>query len=87
MEEKNSPPQGEDWRLQGQDRYLLGKELVFRAFDGRTRDHDHCEFCWRKFSPREGDLHQGWCTPDEYHWVCEECFRDFREQFGWKVRE
>jgi hypothetical protein len=87
MAEKSSVPKGEDWRLQGQERYLAGVELVFRSFDGELRDHDHCEFCWRKFSPREGDLHQGWCTPDGYRWICEECFRDFRERFGWKINE
>ena len=87
MKEKGPAPLGEDWRLQGQERYLVGAELEFRPFDGSLRDHDHCEFCGEKFSPGEGDLHRGWCTPDGYHWVCEECFRDFRERFGWKVRE
>jgi hypothetical protein len=22
---------------------------------------------------------------DDYRWICEDCFRDFREQFRWKV--
>jgi predicted Fe-S protein YdhL (DUF1289 family) len=30
-------------------------------------------------------LHVGYATLDEYHWICEDCFRDFREDFEWKV--
>jgi len=32
-------------------------------------------------------LQEGYCTLDEYHWICPECFRDFREMFGWQVVE
>jgi hypothetical protein len=24
---------------------------------------------------------------DDYHWVCDECFADFRDRFGWTVVE
>jgi hypothetical protein len=44
---------GKDWRLQGQERYLAGTELVWRAYrqnsDNLNWDHDHCAFCWAKF--------------------------------------
>lgn len=48
-------------------------------------DHDHCEFCGTKLSAGEGDLHEGYVTQDGYHWVCENCFEDFRDEFEWRV--
>jgi hypothetical protein len=48
-------------------------------------DHDHCEFCGKTFSARLGDLSEGYCTLDEYHWICQDCFSDFKEEFGWMV--
>jgi len=32
-------------------------------------------------------LHEGWTTPDEYWWICDTCFNDFHERFGWTVIE
>lgn len=55
-----------DWRLTGQESYLKGKVLYHRNW--RTRisqcDHDHCEFCWKKFSDADGDAHEGYTTAD-----------------------
>ena len=31
------------------------------------------------------DLHAGYCTEDEYWWICEACFHDFQDMFQWKV--
>ena len=81
----------EDWRLLGQEKYLKGKALAYRRWK-RPRpdwDHDHCEFCGAKFmeEPDADTLQEGYCTLDEYHWICPECFRDFREMFGWQVVE
>ena len=47
--------------------------------------HDHCEFCGSKLSLSEGDLDRGYVTSDDYHWVCESCFADFRDEFEWVV--
>jgi hypothetical protein len=76
-----------DWRLQGQEKYLLGATLRWQRYHApRTDwDHDHCEFCWRAFSERGGDRNEGYVTADNYRWICRECFDDFKEQFGWKV--
>ena len=43
---------GGDWRLRGQERYLTGREFVWREYTAPRPDwdHDHCEFCWAKFS-------------------------------------
>ena len=42
----------DDWRLRGQEDYLSGKVLYFRTWKAPKKewDHDHCEFCWDKFS-------------------------------------
>jgi hypothetical protein len=40
-----------DWRLMGQEAYLLGVELVRKPYraPSDTWEHDHCSFCWAKF--------------------------------------
>lgn len=82
-------PDPSDWRLQGQEKYLLGVTLVRRRYRrySATWDHDHCEFCGAKFmvEPSENLLHEGYATADDYRWVCVPCFDDFREQFDWNV--
>jgi len=30
-------------------------------------------------------LTEGYCTEDEYRWVCGTCFEDFRERFEWRL--
>ena len=78
-----------DWRLQGQQRFLLNASLAKRRYCPRSRDwdHDHCAFCWAKFSESPEDLQTGYCTLDKYHWVCPQCYEDFKEQFGWVLVE
>ena len=82
-----------DWRLQGQARYLQGVNLVhrqYRRYPGNPDwDHDHCEFCGSKFMVEDYPevLHQGYTTEDDYHWICDPCFADFREMFNWQVVE
>lgn len=75
----------DDWRRQGQDKYLKGKTLIFQSYriyrDGW--DHDHCEFCSAKFSMLPDDLTEGYSTDDCYHWVCKACFEDFKGEFEW----
>jgi hypothetical protein len=37
---------------------------------------------------REPDtLQEGYVTEDYQHWICANCFRDFQEQFEWKIAE
>ena len=75
----------DDWRFQGQDEYLLNVILTHCIYDGDFLDHEHCDFCSEKFSIREEDLHKGYCTQDKRHWICQKCFHDFKEMFGWEV--
>ena len=78
-----------DWRLTGQEKYLTGVSLSRKAYKKPSDawDHDHCEFCSAKFSQMENDLHEGYATEDEYHWICEACYNDFKDRFQWKVKD
>ena len=62
---------------------MLDAKLKKAKYSGETQstDHCHCVFCWDKFSDREGDLHDGYCTKDGKYWLCEECYRDFKQMF------
>lgn len=77
----------DDWRRQGQEKYLTGVRLIFRDYYPYRPgwDHDHCEFCGEKFSLNEGDLKKGYSTEDGYHWICDQCFVDFKDEFGWQI--
>ena len=35
--------------------------------------------------PDGGELVGGYTTDDEKRWICEMCFWDFQERFGWHV--
>jgi hypothetical protein len=79
-----------DWRLQQQDKYLLGVALYFKKYSERRSktDHDHCEFCWTKFSDSIPNcLTQGYTTIDEYRWICEQCYNDFKADFKWATSQ
>jgi len=78
-----------DWRLQGQERYLRGVTLARRTYKQYREgwEHDHCEFCWTKFSEKGENLNVGYVTTDYYHWICENCYQDFKDMFQWKVTD
>ena len=78
-----------DWRLQGQEKYLKCISLWWKKYT-RYREgweHDHCQFCWAKFMEEDDPdvLHEGYASDDNYRWICSECFEDFKELFEWKV--
>lgn len=76
----------DDWRLDFQMDYLYGKELKHERFwSDDIQDHAHCEFCLDRISTLAEDLHEGYCTEDEYWWICDACFNDFKDMFQWKV--
>jgi len=81
-----------DWRLQGQEQYLTGVQLRRRPDRENPKndqwDHDHCEFCWAKFMVEEEPavLHEGYCTEDEYRWICDTCVADFKDRFRWTLK-
>lgn len=80
----------DDWRLHGQEKYLSKVDICFKLYSERKNrpdwEHDHCEFCGETFSDTEPDsLIQGYATNDDYHWICENCYSDFKEMFQWNV--
>src|ERR1700741_152731 len=50
-----------------------------------TWDHDHCEFCFRRFAePGAGytdSTEFGYATPDRFDWVCKDCFDKYKDRF------
>ena len=73
-----------DWRLTNQIDYLkdkLLKHVNFKRYSD-SWDHEHCEFCFEKFND---ETKKGYCTLDNYHWICEKCFDDFKDMFNWKM--
>lgn len=46
-----SQPARDDWRRTGQEDYLSDLRLTWRRFQAYSGswDHEHCEFCWKKF--------------------------------------
>lgn len=77
----------DDWRLNNQENYLTGVVLYFQRWASLdpTWDHDHCEFCLAKFSDHFPDQTEGYTTANLYRWICQDCFADFKERFGWIV--
>ncbi len=77
-----------DWRRQGQEKYLMGEKLIFQNYYPYREgwDHDHCEFCGAKFSLSLNDINEGYAPHDKYHWVCGQCFNDFKEEFHWMYK-
>ena len=86
----------DDWRLTagpviGFEEELKNIPLYFIPFQplSETWDHEHCAFCWAKFYRHDGCLWEGYCTRPENtrdaHWICPECYEDFKEMFGWRV--
>ena len=73
-----------DWRLQGQERYLKGVDLCWATYEG-IWEHDHCEFCSWTFAVQGGDFNAGYMSNDRYHWVCKDCYEDFKSMFDWKI--
>lgn len=76
-----------DWRLTGQQSYLMNKRLTKCAYRQLSEEweHDHCAFCWDKFSENSEDLNIGYCTEDKKYWICEDCFNDFKKMFNFTV--
>lgn len=83
----------EDWRLNNQEKYLMNKTLYRIPFQPYSSewDHEHCEFCYEKFSEDPNDLHEGYCTEPinqkGARWICPKCYQDFQSMFNWLLKE
>ena len=71
-----------DWRLTNQKNYLYNKTLRRKLYDQtiETWDHDHCVFCWTRIDAKSPSAY----TDEEGHWICEECYEEFKEMFEWE---
>jgi hypothetical protein len=78
-----------DWRLANQAQYLTEVVLVWAKYHPakETNDHDHCEFCWAKFSLDDSPdtIKEGYATKDRERWICKPCYEDFKDLFKWQV--
>jgi len=76
-----------DWRLLNQEDYLKNAKLIKSKYQkpNETWDHDHCAFCWDKFSENDNDLNTGYCTTDRKYWICDDCFSDFKDSFNFEL--
>ena len=88
MDSRSKLVPANDWRRSGQENYLKGVVLQLETYapPRPSWDHEHCEFCNSKISQHAEDLPRGYATPDRYRWICETCFEDFREEFGFVVQ-
>lgn len=76
----------DDWRLTGQEDYLLFAKLnevipneYIKSLEKQEQFHEHCEFCMKEV---DDNLNQKfYSTMDNYRWICEECYNDFKEKF------
>lgn len=87
----------DDWRLttgpiSGREEELKDIPLYYIPFQPLSDrwDHEHCVFCWAKFYRHPEYLQEGYCTrplnsPDA-DWICPECYEDFKQMFGWSLR-
>lgn len=88
MTTRSTPPP-DDWRRQKwQKKALFGKILRLQEWAPNRIgwDHDHCTFCGVTFSYCAGDVERAYATEDLRWWICQPCFEDFKEEFGWVVR-
>lgn len=80
-----------DWRLTNQETYLKGINLYYHKYKKPSEkwDHDHCEFCMKTFIEDCKEMSDctnvGYSSLDNYYWICEECFKDFKDLFKWTV--
>lgn len=67
----------DDWRIRGQEDYLMGVSLTYKKFKSnlleklmpgddprRYNDHEHCDFCWHKFMEDCKDVED--CSTEGY---------------------
>ncbi len=75
-----------DWRLTNQMNYLYKKSLKKGSFKPYRKgwEHEHCAFCSEKI---DSSISLAYSTEDKYHWICQGCFNDFKDMFGWKIIE
>ena len=82
--------QSDDWRLTGQEDYLLFEKLYklipseyMKSLKNPEFFHEHCEFCMVSIDEHPNE--ECYCTTNKYRWLCKQCFLDFNNYFKFKV--
>ena len=77
----------DDWRIMGQEGYLLDKVLIYIQFDRSLciEDFDKCEFCSKAFDEGKTQNEFAYFEPNNRVWICKDCFNDFKDHFRWTV--
>ena len=80
----------DDWRLTGQEKYMKKAHLKKVSPNNYALEkeqasnwHEHCEFCMKTIDINTKN--DCFATLDEYRWVCQECFDDFKDSFEWEL--
>ena len=75
----------DDWRIMGQEGYLMNKTLQWRLFDNSicVDDFRQCEFCWDTFDENT----YAFFEPTQKIWICKKCFCDFSKHFNWRIQK
>ena len=72
-----------DWRLIDQEEYLMNASLKrCKVFKNDDLWHEHCIFCFEKFTNKSSDCYQ---TVDEVYFICDTCYQDFKKIFKWRL--
>jgi len=67
--------------------YLHGKKLELKGFTpDHSGDHRHCELCWARISYLKEDSNSGYYEIFSKSWICEDCYNNFKDLFGWTVK-
>ncbi len=76
-----------DWRIMGQEGYLMNEPLQYRRFDRSicVEDFLQCEFCWAAFDEDPENPLKAYFAFHQKCWICEQCFQDFQKYFHWTV--
>ena len=79
----------DDWRIMGQEGYLLNCRLQHRTYSRALcrADFLQCEFCWDKFDEDPQHPKKAYFEPKGQYWICEKCYEDFKDMFEWTVQE
>ena len=60
------------------DKKYLDKKRIHHTWD------TPCEFCWKEALTSKCCTF--YCTQNFEHWICQECFNDFKDKFSWTVK-
>ena len=83
----------DDWRILAYKGFMDGQKFEKLDFVSSDKnDHEHCEFCYAKITDLENLSEKveksGYVYKDleknRSHWLCQECFNDFKERFNFK---